>query len=102
MKKQIKIDDARDMVLKLDLDQADKLLGFLQFHRKCLRSMAITDIKIGDIVVTQNGDIGHMSRNCGKVVDIDNRDVTIYPNRRRFDKRIGLRKLPVRWVRKVA
>ena len=103
MKKvKIKLDDARDMVMKLDLDQANSLLGFLQSHIDLLQSMASTDIKIGDIVVTANGDTGTRSISCGRVVDMDNKNVIFYPNRRRFDKRVQLKSIPVRWVRKVA
>jgi transcription antitermination factor NusG len=99
MKKQIKIDDARDMVLKLDLDQANNLLGFLQFHRDAMQSMADSDIQIGDKVKTINGNFG---KDGGTVVDIDNRWVTFSPNARNFDKRIALRKVSACFVRKVA
>ena len=103
MKKvKIKLDDARDMVMKLDLDQANSLLGFLQSHRDLLQSMSDSDIQIGDIVVTVNGDTGTRSKSCGRVVDMDNKNVIFYPNRRRFDKRVSLKSIPARWVRKVS
>jgi len=103
MKKvKIKLDDARDMILKLNLDQANSLLDFLQFHRDAMQSMADSDIQIGDKVVSVNGRTGIRSKDCGRVVDMDDRWITFSPNARDFDNRIALRKMSVRWVRKVA
>ena len=103
MKKvKIKLDDARDMVLKLNLDQANSLLDFLQFHRDAMQSMLDSDIQIGDTVLNVNGRTGTRSKSCGRVVDMDDRWLTISPNARDFDKRIALRKMSVCWVRKVS
>jgi|TARA_R110002110_G_scaffold35432_5_gene119657 hypothetical protein len=93
----IKLDDARDMIMDLNHDQAVKVLPFLQWHINSMQNLKDSGFQIGDRVKGVNT----AWKGNGTIIDITHDRVRVDRDDSHLDGRIKPRTFSARFLTKI-
>ena len=93
----IKLDDARDMIMDLNHDQAVKVLPLLQWHIKTMQLLKDSGFQIGDRVRGVNT----AWKGNGTIIDITHDRVRVDRDDSHLDGRIKPRTFSARFLTKI-